>query len=871
MKKTIFLSTLLVFLSIQLGAQLVIPWKFTTKHDFSIIGERSNVPEKYMTVQLDLSNLEKVLDLAPYESFDGKQSSINLTLPLPDGSFEDFSIVESSVMHPDLAKKFPMIKSYLGYGAQNKASYLRFDLTPLGFHAIILSGDGNTIYIEPISREEKSDYIVYYNKDTNRLDDMECLVDGETPKEEEQMDFAGDCGVLRTYRLAFAATGEFTTFFGGTVTAGLAALNTLVNYVNAVYEKELHVRFQLVPNNNTIVFTNATTDPYTNVSENSNGSGPLAMLTHNQTTCDLFIGNGSYDIGHVIHMTSTMKTGVASVDVMCTAGSKAMGTTWNPDPNSTLIRETLLHELGHQLGATHTYNGSNCPQNSLTSVETGIGSTIMGSNPEVGCSPGYQNYRDAYFHAINLVQIGNVLNTGCAMATVVNNTAPSANAGPDRIFPRSTKFILSAVGNDNEDAVTYCWEQIDATNSTMPPLSTATAGPAFRSRPPTTSPDRIFRPSTWEVLPSVARTLNFRVTVRDNSVLGGCTMEDDMMITVIGTTWPFLLTSPNGGAFTTTNLPVCPRGNLTVTWNVASTNVAPINCNLVDIWLSNNGGSSYPILLTPGGGTPNDGSHTIDLTPFNIVANTNYRIMVRSRWATSPTINTFFDDSDQNVTFDYGVVGFLNGSLNAAPNYSPQNVCINTNNSFRVVSPCGSIITAFPTSGTSFPPFVQTSFSSNTFSFKFTGSGCFAVTFRVTTPTGFSDRIFVFCGNPCGGGIISEGSGDANENFNLIDLDKDELDDNWDMTKLNIESLNDMVNIYPNPSNSSSVASLEIPFLKGECEVYLYNTLGNLLKTMRVEETLSTIDLLPFQPGIYFIKIKSPYFSITKEFIISGR
>ena len=83
-------------------------------------------------------------------------------------------------------------------------------------------------------------------------------------------------GTLQRYRLALAATGEYTAFHGGTVSAGMAAIITTMNRVNGVYERDLAVRMVLVANNSSIVYTNAATDPYTN----SNGG---AMLGQNQS------------------------------------------------------------------------------------------------------------------------------------------------------------------------------------------------------------------------------------------------------------------------------------------------------------------------------------------------------------------------------------------------------------------------------------------------------------------------------------------------------------------------------------------------------------------------------------------------------------
>jgi len=74
-----------------------------------------------------------------------------LTLPLPDGSFGRFKIVESPMLEPALAAKYPEIKTYSGRGVDDPTITTRFDLTYNGFQAIILSSQG-TILIAPYAR-----------------------------------------------------------------------------------------------------------------------------------------------------------------------------------------------------------------------------------------------------------------------------------------------------------------------------------------------------------------------------------------------------------------------------------------------------------------------------------------------------------------------------------------------------------------------------------------------------------------------------------------------------------------------------------------------------------------------------------------------
>ena len=233
----------------------------------------------------------------------------------------------------------------------------------------------------------------------------------------------------------------------------------------------------------------------------------------------------------------------------------------------------------------------------------------------------------------------------CAQQSSTGNMAPTANAGADFTIPASTPFILKGSGSDSDsgNVLSYCWEQMDTQVATMPPLASSTVGPAFRSLSPIASPDR-FMPalptviagqtsSTWEVVPSVSRTMNFRLTVRDNAPMGGSTASDDTEITVAGAAGPFVVSSPN------TNLNWVVGSNETITWNVAGTTGNGINAANVDILLSTDGGNTYPVTIVSA--VTNDGSQ--DITVPNEVGTQN-RIMVRGSG------HIFYDISNTNFT-----------------------------------------------------------------------------------------------------------------------------------------------------------------------------------------------------------------------------
>ncbi len=303
----------------------------------SVPGKQSYLqPSAFTVTTLSKSELSSRLIRAPQEfSEQAKTSAIELTLPTPTNGFARFKVVSSPIMEPALAAQFPEIQTYSGQGIDDPAATVRFDVTPAGFHAQVLSPSG-AYYIDPYYHLDDSVYVSYYKRDLVPRDDMrfieeEHAEDDHTSKELDSASVTspgsakGDAlpklemdaekvagGVsdgwglakdpnpvlsragaqLRTYRLANAATGEYTAFHGGTVALGQAAIVTAVNRVTGIYENELSVRLVLVANNSLLVYTNAATDPYTN-------SDPFALLNENQANIDALIGNANYDIGHV--------------------------------------------------------------------------------------------------------------------------------------------------------------------------------------------------------------------------------------------------------------------------------------------------------------------------------------------------------------------------------------------------------------------------------------------------------------------------------------------------------------------------------------------------------------------------------------------
>jgi len=619
------------------------------------VGERYIIPSKYETLKLDVAQMREALSKAPMtRTPEVRTKPAFLEIPWPDGSMKTFQIIESPIMEDGLMKKFPEIKTYAGSEVGDKSKYIRLDLTPQGFHAIVLTAGEGTVYVDPYSFGGGDDehYISYYKSDFVPIagKTMVCGVKGNavdagdfrpTPQATSRYSTCEQ----RTYRLALSATGEYTTFHGGTVALAQAAQVTTMNRVSAVYMRDFAVLFVIIGNNDLIVYDNAATDPF------SNGNTG-AMINENVTNTNAVIGSTNYDIGHVF---GTNSGGLAGLGVVCSA-NKARGVTGSAAPvGDPFDIDYVAHEMGHQFGGNHTQN-NNCNRVASASMEPGSASTIMGYAGI--CAPNVQANSDDHFHGVNMSEIAALLTgTTCAVKTPLTNNAPTITGtnGSGITVPGSTPFSLTAIATDPDvtDVLSYGWEQMDPAWTTMPPVATATDGPNFRSNSPTTNPTRYFPnladlaagvSPQWEVLSSVSRSMNFRVSVRDNSPGGGCTDETDITINVDGNSGPFVVTVPS-----LTGIVWTGNTNETVTWNVAGSDVAPVSCANVDILLSTDGGVTYPTVLASN--VPNDGSEiiTVPNTP-----STTCRIMVVC------SSGTFFDISDNDFeitasTFDYTV------------------------------------------------------------------------------------------------------------------------------------------------------------------------------------------------------------------------
>lgn len=646
-------------------------WTDVLEQDIPSSGTRIIKPTEYRTAQLDLNALDDILFTAPQEVVgEAINSNVVLAIPNPDGGMSEFKVYYSPIMEQPLADMFPEIRTYGGY--DDEGNYVRLDHTPQGFHAMVLPVDGDSWFIDPYTfgNIDPEYYVIYKRKFHARAieEELQCYTESDSILDRDDIfgtnSRYADCQ-HRNYRLAISATGEYTIFHGGTVALAQAAQVTTMNRVNGIFERDLAIRMTFIANNNLIIYTDPATDPF------SNGNTG-AMINENQTVTDAVIGAANYDIGHIF---GTNSGGLAQLYSPC-SGNKARGVTGSGAPiGDPFDVDYVAHEMGHQYGAQHTQN-NNCNRTAATSMEPGSAATIMGYAGI--CAPNVQNNSDDYFHAISLQEMGNFITSAghtCPTETALANDPPTVTATNGNItVPASTPFALTATAIDpNGDPILYCWEQMDPTWATMPPTPTNTDGPNFRSFDPSLSPTRHFpnladlsagNPTTWEVLSSVSRAMPFRVSIRDYAPGGGCTDHEDITVTIDATSGPFVVTVPSNTGITWGG-----NTNETVTWNVAGTNAGAVACANVDIFLSTDGGLTYPTQLADN--VANDGSETI-LVPNT--ATTTARIMVICE------DGTFFDISDNNftitaATFDY-TLGVTSSSASAC---QPNNAIYTVN------------------------------------------------------------------------------------------------------------------------------------------------------------------------------------------------
>lgn len=742
MKKILLLTTIL--LSFAANSQTRQPWSANVQQRETMTKDkgvaRLSFPKEFKLFNLDLNELH-----AQLFSIIGNTSrhSTVITLPNAEGGLEQFEVYEASNFEPDLQAQFPEIRAYSGKGITDKYATLKLSISPQGIQTMVFRTDRPNEFIEPYSADHTI-YAVFKSQRNKNATHWSCSTpDADLAvslnKSVSNVANRSSLGQLKTMRLAQSCNAEYSNYFGATSAAQvalvLAAFNNTITRCNGVYEKDLALHLNLVAGTTNVIYYNAATDPYTTMGSWNTQLQIALNTTLTGVGTTLANNNAAYDIGHMFGA-SGGGGNAGCIGCVCvngtTAGNgstKGRGITSPGDgipQGDNFDIDYVVHEVGHQLGANHTFSDGN--EGAGVNKEVGSGVTIMGY-------AGITSYDVAphsidIYHEASIEQIQtNLATKACPVTTNIsaNNATPVVNPVANYTIPKSTPFVLTGDATDANagDALTYCWEQNDDGGSSINAASSASTtkiiGPNFISWPPTASPSRYFPKLSSviansattsqvggdagmlsEALSSVSRVLNFRLTVRDNCPYSstaplkiGQTQYTDMAVTVNDAAGPFVVNVPN------TAVSWVAGTNQTVTWNVAGTTANNINSSFVDVFLSTDGGNTYPIQLASK--VPNNGS-TIITVPNNV--GTTNRIMVKGYK------HIFFDISNTNFSITAAPATF---SITESSEQSKQTCAASETFTFNYTALGGfSGTTTFSTIGT--PPGSVVTFSPSSMS-----------------------------------------------------------------------------------------------------------------------------------------------------------
>jgi hypothetical protein len=563
------------------------------------------------------------------------QSDMHITVPAADGSMHTYALTPSRVLPEALARKYPQLQSYVGIHVDHPELKGRFDWSHRGMHAMFdtpLQDGTMRTFVDPVNATKHRVYQVseealhHFRHQHNKLAPKiisDLLVNQPAVTKHRRQVQARTPSNLVTYRLAITATGDYSEFIGADNKADvMAELTAMTNRLNEVFLVDVGAQFQLVSNNDEIIFLDPATDPFNNDSDDG---------TLNRDVQDDTIGVNNYDIGHVVNSDGG---GLAVLNSLCSRAFKADGLSGiaGTSNNDAFWVDIVAHELGHQFGATHTFNSDagSCDGNGSanTAVEPGSGSTIM-SYAGLCDDTNLSRFVHDNFHAVSLAQMlehrqtveeneFNFYLNSCGTVSVSSNNHPEVDAGDDFTIPANTYFELSATASDvnPDDVLSYSWEQTDVADlggtsmSEGDVLTDQGSGPLIRARMPSISPNRQIPDRTvqrtgnevlGEVLPTTSRTMDFSITVRDNQ---GGVAQDEMTVTVDNTAGPFQITTNLSGQFFESN-------PINLNWDVNGTDAPQFNCSTLNVFISTNGGVSYDQQIASN--IPNNGVASINL------------------------------------------------------------------------------------------------------------------------------------------------------------------------------------------------------------------------------------------------------------------
>ncbi len=589
----------------------------------------------FQSFSLDINKIKGQLATAG-NSF---ETGIDMIIPVGN-EWQHLRVWRDDVLSPELQAKFPEIMAFTGVDPKNHAITAKLDLNVYGFDAMIIDPSRGTYFIDPYSLHSTEYYAGYWKKDmdpsfyqkgvcgtkglntnTVELSNNTYQMPNLNPLQDEAIGLSKPNGsVKRIYKCAVSCTGEWANMITGgapSMPAVMSAIASVINRANGVFQRELSVKMELIPNNNEVVYIDPDSDPYT-----CPGETHECLIDQVQSNLDaVYPSPTTYDIGHIF---CTTGGGLAQLQAVCQSGGKGSGVS---GVFSTSDIGTLIHEMGHQMGTHHTFsaNTGGCEGNGneSTAYEPGSGTSIMSYNgscaPNNVAGPAFE-----YYHVASLKMIYEYIVTGpgASCGSTLSGITPVTvmNLGQNYKIPKNTPFELIADNPTYSEPappeVTFNWEQWDLGKfgETEADAASWDEGPTFESRAPIFQNSRQFPDNSLvaagtytavgQRLSTVERELNFKLTNRTFFEGWGTFNYSDKEVKIdVVDCDEFRVTKPNATALYEVGAP------LTVAWDTTQTRQAPISCGFVNIYLSVNGGLTFPILVVAN--APNTGSYTM--------------------------------------------------------------------------------------------------------------------------------------------------------------------------------------------------------------------------------------------------------------------
>ncbi|WP_085871092.1 MULTISPECIES: M12 family metallo-peptidase [unclassified Nocardioides] len=367
--------------------------------NFKPTGSKVRVePRSYTALRVDTDQVRDALAGAPAL---GAATSRVFRVPTPSGGTERFAVQRTQVLQAGLAAAHPDIATWAGRSLDHPGTTIAMDVTAMGFHASVRGPNGQGAwYVDPAYNKPGTEVVLSYygssltQQHGDRVEREMPAIERALAHQRVQAKPASNVQ-QRVYRLALLNDPSYADYFGTENVTDEKA--TLMVRVNQLYNDDLAISMVLVDGTDELNFDTVekatgpngpcglhscyTLDPDSpDYVQGQLSYCDVGTLQRNQIVLGQIIGASNYDIGHIA--LGTDGGGIAGLGVVGSI-EKGMGCTGIPDPVGDYYAvDYVAHEMGHQFGGNHTFNGNqwNCSggnRNEGTSVEPGSGTSVM--------------------------------------------------------------------------------------------------------------------------------------------------------------------------------------------------------------------------------------------------------------------------------------------------------------------------------------------------------------------------------------------------------------------------------------------------------------------------------------------------------------